>query len=1036
MKVTRTRGRIAAALTAPAVAVLAAQLAAVPAAAAAINDPPVAPHSIIVFPARDFVSASGYARGDRATVQVLRGGTLVGSAPDLVPQDDVTTPGFDGLVEVNHPGGGCWVGVTPDIRAGDIIRVLTAPDTGDQTPTANVTVTQPATMVDASTVVIKGTAVAAGGGQIPVDQLEARIVANKQAFVINGKRTIRAGVAAREGTLTYDGPGLTTWTATFTGLDQVSAVDGLSDAQRASSPANSESRGMWLGRAPGALLESTIFEYGVAAGPAAPCTAPLATGPSVPDLAAASDTGASSTDNITNNATPVFTGATGLAAATNVNLYVDGVLNGSAPVGAGGTYSVTAAAALTNGSHTITASEFAAGAPETMSAGSLAVVLDTVAPAPPAVTGTVPATTGSTTAPAVKGTAEAGSTVSIFLDAACSPPGASTGAAADFAAGGIATAVAAGSTSTFFASATDVAGNASGCSTGSAGYVQDSVAPPAPTIGAASMSGVVASTSAVISFSDTEAGATFQCALDGGVPAACTSPANLTGLGQGTHTFAAQAVDAARNSSAAATATWTVDTVGPTVSLSSPAGSVLNTSSPTFQFTASEAGSTVVCALDGAPAAACTTATSQTSSGLADGPHTFAATATDKVGNTGPAMGYAFTVDTAVPAVHIDTAPPSPSRNNTPGFTFSSPKAGVNLTCAFALAANATPTFSACQSGSFTPGAAVADGAYRFTVKATDAAGNVGSATGSVTVDTAAPAAPVITSGPPATTTSKTVSFGFTSAEPGVSFLCTMTPGSLAAPCSSGESYGPLAVGSYTFKVQAKDQAGNIGSPTNAAFTVASAPPPPAGGTAPVVSARAPGGGATAASQTANITATFSANVTGISGTSFTLKNAAGATVPAVVSYNPLTRLATLNPNATLAADTRFTAALTSAVKNAAGTSLTAVSWTFTTGPRPAVSTKTPATNAVGVSRTANITATLSETATGVSSTTFRLTSAVTGAAVAAAVSYNPLTRVATLNPTATLAANTKYTATLTGSIKDAAGNPLTTTTWSFTTGP
>jgi hypothetical protein len=203
-----------------------------------------------------------------------------------------------------------------------------------------------------------------------------------------------------------------------------------------------------------------------------------------------------------------------------------------------------------------------------------------------------------------------------------------------------------------------------------------------------------------------------------------------------------------------------------------------------------------------------------------------------------------------------------------------------------------------------------------------------------------------------------------------------------------------------------------------------------------VVSARTPGGGATAASQTANITATFSANVTGISGTSFTLKNAAGATVPAVVSYNPLTRLATLNPNATLAADTRFTAAFTSAVKNAAGTSLTAVSWTFTTGPRPAVSTKTPATNAVGVSRTANITATLSETATGVSSTTFRLTSAVAGATVAAAVSYNPLTRVATLNPTATLAANTKYTATLTGSIKDAAGNPLTTTTWSFTTGP
>jgi len=57
---------------------------------------------------------------------------------------------------------------------------------------------------------------------------------------------------------------------------------------------------------------------------------------------------------------------------------------------------------------------------------------------------------------------------------------------------------------------------------------------------------------------------------------------------------------------------------------------------------------------------------------------------------------------------------------------------------------------------------------------------------------------------------------------------------------------------------------------------------------------------------------------------------------------------------------------------------------------------------------------------------------------MAAAVTYNATTRVLTLNPNATLAANTKYTVTLTGgpaAIRDAAGNPLATTTWSFTTG-
>ena len=83
-----------------------------PAAAVGISDPPTLPHSIIVFPVRDFVSATGYARTDRPTVEVVRGGIVVGTASGLVPQDDPKSAGFDGLVEVNHPGGGCWEGVT------------------------------------------------------------------------------------------------------------------------------------------------------------------------------------------------------------------------------------------------------------------------------------------------------------------------------------------------------------------------------------------------------------------------------------------------------------------------------------------------------------------------------------------------------------------------------------------------------------------------------------------------------------------------------------------------------------------------------------------------------------------------------------------------------------------------------------------------------------------------------------------------------------------------------------------------------------
>jgi hypothetical protein len=54
---------------------------------------------------------------------------------------------------------------------------------------------------------------------------------------------------------------------------------------------------------------------------------------------------------------------------------------------------------------------------------------------------------------------------------------------------------------------------------------------------------------------------------------------------------------------------------------------------------------------------------------------------------------------------------------------------------------------------------------------------------------------------------------------------------------------------------------------------------------------------------------------------------------------------------------------------------------------------------------------------------------------VSYAVGYNATTRVATLNPNVTLAANTRYTATISSSIKDAGGNPLSGLSWSFTTG-
>ena len=100
----------------------------------------------------------------------------------------------------------------------------------------------------------------------------------------------------------------------------------------------------------------------------------------------------------------------------------------------------------------------------------------------------------------------------------------------------------------------------------------------------------------------------------------------------------------------------------------------------------------------------------------------------------------------------------------------------------------------------------------------------------------------------------------------------------------------------------------------------------------------------------------------------------------------------------------------------------------------PTVTATSPIANATGVALNANVTATFSEPVQGVGSGTFTLTPAG-GTAVGASVTGSG--NQWSLDPTADLAASTTYTATLTGgtaAIRDMANNPLTTTSWTFTT--
>lgn len=108
---------------------------------------------------------------------------------------------------------------------------------------------------------------------------------------------------------------------------------------------------------------------------------------------------------------------------------------------------------------------------------------------------------------------------------------------------------------------------------------------------------------------------------------------------------------------------------------------------------------------------------------------------------------------------------------------------------------------------------------------------------------------------------------------------------------------------------------------------------------------------------------------------------------------------------------------------------------TFVDTVAPKVVARTPSSGAVSVSYdAAGITAGFDEGVSGVSASTFQLKTSA-GASVAASVTYSSSTRRATLVPSVPLAGETTYQASLTAGIKDAAGNALTATSWSFTTG-
>jgi hypothetical protein len=159
------------------------------------------------------------------------------------------------------------------------------------------------------------------------------------------------------------------------------------------------------------------------------------------------------------------------------------------------------------------------------------------------------------------------------------------------------------------------------------------------------------------------------------------------------------------------------------------------------------------------------------------------------------------------------------------------------------------------------------------------------------------------------------------------------------------------------------------------------------------------------------------------------------------VTYSTIGNTATFTPSSPLTTSTTYTATITTGVADLAGNTLASTFvWTFMTGlatdaTAPIVVATNPANGVGGVGIDASVNATFSKAMdpSTLNPATFRVTGP--GATVVVGkVSYDVTNKIATFTPTSPLASGVTFTATITGAL-DLAGNPLATTTWTFTTG-
>ncbi|MDR2973689.1 MAG: Ig-like domain-containing protein, partial [Propionibacteriaceae bacterium] len=548
----------------------------------------------------------------------------------------------------------------------------------------------------------------------------------------------------------------------------------------------------------------------------------------------------------TNDSTPTITG-TGVPGDT-VEVSVDGTPIGKVTVQPDGTWTLTPTTPLTDGPHTITATQ-TDPAGNTSGPATAPITVDSTPPAAPVITSPADGSTTNDTTPTITGTGEPGDTVTVRdrRDTETGPGEVigTTKVQPDGTWTLTPTTPLPQGPQNITADQTDPAGNTS--PPDDTNVTVDSAAPAAPVITGPANGSTTGDSTPTITGTG-EPGATVTVSVDG-VPVGQTtvqpdgtwSLTPTTPLADGPHTITARQTDPAGNPSPEASSQVKVDTATPSapVILTPANGSTTTDTTPTITGTG-EPGSTVTVSVDGTPIGTATVQPDGTwsvtpTTALPLGTHTVTATQTDGAGHTSPQASNDFTVtsptnppDTTAPAAPVITGPANGSTtgDSTPTITGTG-EPGATVTVDVDGKPVGSTVVNPDGTWSYTPTAPLPDGPHTITARQTDPAGNTSPpAQVGVTVDTTAPAAPVIlTPADKSTTTDSTPTITGTG-EPGATVAVAIDGhpvGTTVVRNDGTWSYtptNPLSNATHTVSATQTDPSGNTSPASSHEFTV------------------------------------------------------------------------------------------------------------------------------------------------------------------------------------------------------------------------